>query len=300
MFGANRNAWRASVAVLLLLGCAWGVAGCDASESQSLTEMNKGVAQYRQGSYGAAVGHLQKATEVWPDNHQAYYLLGQIYLHKYQEPDKAATYFGHATRLDPSKVDYWYQQGAALTEIKRNEDAEASLRKAVEIKPDHSEALYRLGLLAERQGDPKKAAGFYGDSIRANARIPWAYYNLGDLYVRHGKYQEAMQVFENGVGNNPEHAEMRHGLGVAQLSLGRADEARRSFEKALELKSVYPSATYNLALSYLATGDKQKAAQYLEAFLGQAQGGKENSARIAAAEARLLEIKEEANKGASP
>ncbi len=283
--------------VALLATCVMVFGACDASESHSLTVMNEGVKSYREGSYGTAITKLKKSIELWPDNAKANYLLGQIYLHKYREPDKAATYFGHATRLDATKVDYWYQLGSAQTELKRDDDARVALRKALELKPDHSEAHYRLGLVAERALDPKKAAQHYGDSIKANARIPYAYYNLGDLYVRNGKFDEARQVYDNGVGNNPENAEMRQGLGVAYLSLGRYDEARGTLIKAIELKKPYPSATYNLALSYVGLKDRRNAKQYLELFLGQARGGKENSARIAAAEARLLKIVEDERKG---
>jgi tetratricopeptide (TPR) repeat protein len=298
--GVAMKKGKGQIVAGLCLAALLALAGCDASQSHSLSLMNEGVRAYKEGSYGSAVERLREAIDKWPDNAQAHYLLGQIYLHKYQEPDKAATHFGHATRLDPSMTDYWYQHGAALTEIKRDDEARASLLKALELKKDHGEAHYRLGILAERAGDPKQAAAHYGDSVQANPRIPWAYYNLGDLYIRNNKFHEALQVFENGTGNNPEHAEMFHGLGVAQLSLGRPDDARRALETAISFKKPYPSASYNLSLAFRGLKDPRAEGTHLENFLKEARGGKENNARIAAAEARLLEIVEDERKNNGP
>lgn len=279
------------VVVLALVVAAGGLwSGCSADEAHSLNIMNRGVKYYNEGNYPSAVKNLKEANQVWPGNHKAYYMLGQIYLWKYDQPEQAIAYFDKATTLAPDKADYWYHRGHCQTVLKNYTDAEASLTRAVELNPKHAEAHYRLGVLAERQGKVKKAAEHYMNSIRADARIPYAYYNLGDLYFRNSKYEEARRVFKNGVENNPKHAELHHGLGLTYLTLDRKQEALVEFQEALSLKSSYPSALYNIGMTYVDLGDKARAKTYLEKFVKQAVSG-ENSARITAAEARLLEIK---------
>lgn len=267
---------------------------CDAEKTESLTAMNKGVASYREGSYGSSVEHLKAATASWPENHRAHFMLGQIYQFKYTQPEEAVAHYARATQYNADNAEYWYHQGACLSELKRDDEARTALEKAVSLDAKYADAFYRLGVIAERNGEPRKAADLYGSSIRLDARKPYAYYNLGDLYFRNNKFEEARQVFKNGTQNNPEHAELRHGLGLTYLSMARHREALLEFEESLKLKRPYPSATYNVAMTYLALDEKKKAGEHLEKFLAVART-ENNSARIAAAEAQLLKLLE-ANK----
>ena len=276
---------------IVLMLCLAAIVGCEANQSHSLTEMNKGVEAYREGNYGSAVEHLKEADRIWPENAQANYMLGQIYQHKYEEPATAIGFYEKATTLAPDMADYWYHKGACLVAVKRDSEAKLALNKAVELKPGHADALYRIGVVEERAGKPKAAAQSYGDSIRADARKPFAYYNLGDLYFRNRKVEEAQRVFKNGVENNPTSAELRHGLGVSYLAQKKYREALVEFEEALRLKERYPSALFNIGMAYNALGQRAKAKAYLEKFIRSAKAN-ENSARIAAAEARLTEILE--------
>lgn len=296
--GAERWWKRAIVAVLLGVSTAVAVlptVGCSADRSHSLVLMNEGVASYRDGNYAGATAKFKQAVEVWPDNGEAYYMLGQIYLWKYQQPDQAVTYLQKATEIDPEKAEYWYQYGHCQTLLKRPEQAEAALRKAVELKENHAGAWTRLGIVAEQRGELPKAAELYGKGVTSDPRLPEAYVYLGDLYYRNEKYAEAQQVFKNGVENNPNNAELHNGLGNTYLALDRKKEAVVEYQEALRLKSPYPSALYNLGMTYFALGDKGRAKTYLEKFSQAATGG-DNSARVAAAQARLMEIKEEEDK----
>ena len=271
--------------VLMLLGCE------AADKSHSLTLMNQGVAQFNDNNYPKAVEKLQESVRKWPKNHKAYFMLGQIYQFKYLQPEKAQTNYAKASEIVPDNASYIYFKGSCLLEMGKLDEAELALQKAIGLEEKHSDAHYRLGMLQEKKAEFVKAAGSYGESIRANPTKPFAYFNLGDLYYRNEKFEQARQVFKNGTENNPEHAELHHGLGVAYLSLKRHKEALIEFEDSLKLKPSYPSALYNLGMTYFALGERTKAKANLENFIRSAGGG-DNAARIAAAEAKLLEIQE--------
>ncbi|MBH23113.1 MAG: hypothetical protein CMH57_01380 [Myxococcales bacterium] len=289
--------WSAWIALLLVVVVAF--TGCDPNQSRSLTLMNEGVKHYKDNNYGKAAQKLKEATSEWPENADAHDMLGQIYFSKFDQPDRAITHFEAATKHAPEKTAYWYRYGHCLLRMERYPEAEAALNKAVELEPKHGEALYRLAVLSERKGEPVKAAERYGRSIEANARTPFAYYNLGDLYFRNEKYDEALRVFKNAVENNPNSAELHHGLGLTYLSLKRPQEALVEFQEALRLKSVYPSALYNLGMTYIALGNTERAEAHLKEFLKQAPSG-DNSARIVAAESRLIEIMEARREAKAP
>ncbi len=286
----TRPALAVFAAMLALLAL-----GCDAAEqNKSLRLTTEGVQAYRDGNYGGASKKFKDALSIWPQNAQANYLLGQIYLWKYEQPEQAVTYLEAATNLDGTKSDYWYQRGTCELQLKRYDSAKISLDKTLELQPKHADAHYRKGLIAETQAKPKDAARSYGESVQLDPRKPHAYYNLGDLYFRNHKLKEAEQVFKNGTENNPNHPELHHGLGLTYLTLKRNEEALVEFQEAVRLRPTYSSALYNLGMTFVALKKHKNAKLYLDRFLKSARSGDgANEARITAAEARLYEIEKE-------
>jgi hypothetical protein len=57
------------------------------------------------------------------------------------------------TTAESTNAEAWFEQGEAQEGLKQNAEAEKSYRKAVELNPQHSESLYRLGLFAAQRGD---------------------------------------------------------------------------------------------------------------------------------------------------
>ncbi|MEL6177656.1 MAG: tetratricopeptide repeat protein [Myxococcota bacterium] len=272
--------------------------GCDPGPSRSLTLMSEGVKSYKNNNYGKASQKLKEAVSEWPENADAHDMLGQIYMSKFDQPDRAIDHFEQATTHAPDKAAFWYRKGSCLLALERLPEAEVALTKAIELDPKNGDALYRLARVSERQGKLVKAAERYGASIQANPRKPFAYFNLGDIYFRNEKYDEALRVFKNATENNPNSAELHHGLGLTYLALERPQEALVEFQESLRLKSVYPSALYNLGMTYIALGDNDRAEVHLKEFIKQAPSG--NSARIVAAETRLIEILEAKGKAPAP
>lgn len=277
------------MALVLLGPLVWS--GCNAEKTQSLRLMNDGVRAYRENNHGAAAELLKRAVDVWPENGDAHYMLGQIYLRKFDSPKEAVTHFDNASKYLPNKAEVWYQRGDALTQLKRHDEALESLNKAIGLKENYGDALYRVAAVYEGKGELIKSAEHYTRSVQSQPRKPFAYYNLGDLYFRNEKYKEAEQVFKNGVENNPDNAELHHGLGLTFLALKRPKEALIEFQEALRLKSTYPSAMYNLGVTYMALGEPARARGYLEKFLQNLPPG-DQAARTTAAENLLLKIQE--------
>lgn len=54
---------------------------------------------------------------------------------------------------DPGNAEAWYELGMAQEGLQQKTEAEKSYRKAAELNPQHSEALYRLGVFASERGD---------------------------------------------------------------------------------------------------------------------------------------------------
>lgn len=54
---------------------------------------------------------------------------------------------------EPENAEAWYELGTAQEGLKQSVEAEKSYRKAAELNPHHSKALYRLGVFASERGD---------------------------------------------------------------------------------------------------------------------------------------------------
>lgn len=59
----------------------------------------------------------------------------------------------HWLEAEPTNPEAWYELGTAQEGIGRTEEALKSYRKVTAIIPDHSDTLFRLGVLASQRGD---------------------------------------------------------------------------------------------------------------------------------------------------
>jgi tetratricopeptide (TPR) repeat protein len=146
--------------------------------------------------------------------------------------------------------------GVSLFELKKMDEAEAALKKSVEIAPtvENYTALTRLyntqkkfDLAAEASQKASDiasgpaaapAAGAAGAPGAVAAAPPTAnsetLYNQGVVLWNAQKYPEAKERFEAAVKANPGNAAAQYQLGMANLNLGQIPAARAAFEAYLK------------------------------------------------------------------
>jgi tetratricopeptide (TPR) repeat protein len=153
--------------------------------------------------------------------------------------DLAIQKFNEAATSAPSCFDCYYNIGYAYSQKKDDKQAEAAWLKAVELKPDYTEALNALATLYNNQkrfdeasAMSQKAASAGSGTGAGNAD---AIYNQGIILWNQGKIPEAKVKFEEALQVNPNHAEANYQLGMAQLNAGDIPAAITSFEKYLSI-----------------------------------------------------------------
>ncbi|WP_455378780.1 tetratricopeptide repeat protein [Petrachloros mirabilis] len=196
---------------------------------------------------------------------------------------------GHYT----ARIGSWLDEGKAHFQAGRLSDAEQAYRLALDLAPQHPEALHLLGLALYRQnripeavtyltaaakqqpssplywfnlGVISQKAGHQGEAIEAyrkavtlNSRYLEAQINLGNLLRDRGDLAESIKSYRAALALNSSHADTHNNLGVALKEAGDIDEAIASYRRALELKPTHIEALNNLGLALMEAGTLHEA-----------------------------------------
>jgi tetratricopeptide (TPR) repeat protein len=126
-------------------------------------------------------------------------------------------------------------QGTALVQQGKLEEAIAHFKKSLEIAPSNAEALNNLGNALAMQGADDAAIAQYEKALAIRPGYNSAHYNLGNMLLKHGRLDEAIAHFKKSLEIAPEHAESLNGLGYALVLKGDLNGAMACFEKAAAL-----------------------------------------------------------------
>ena len=132
------------------------------------------------------------------------------------------------------------------------DEAEASMRRALQYNLKSPEAWLYLGMALKAKGDPAAALGAYSRAAEIRPDLPALQLAMGDAWYAQADYAKARDEYIRGIKVNSESFELYHNLGLAYGRLGDPAAATNSFLKAIELKPDYYQAFYNLANLYIA------------------------------------------------
>jgi tetratricopeptide (TPR) repeat protein len=169
--------------------------------------------------------------------------------------DEAIAKFQEVIAKVPTCTDCYYNIGVSQMAKQQYAEAEASFKKAIELKPDNADAytalanLYnsqkKFDLAAEASANAAKYSGAGGGG---NAE---ASYNQGVILFNAGKFPEAKVQFEAATKTDPNHAMAQYQLGMTSLNLGQIPDAVAALEaylkadpngpKAAEVKAALPA-----------------------------------------------------------
>ena len=163
--------------------------------------------------------------------------------------DDAIAKFTQAAELNPKCFDCFYNRAFSEVQKKDYDAAEASYKKAIELKADYSEAYNGLAniynvtrkfdLAAEASA---KALELSGSGAAAGGGNADAMFNQGVILWNAGKVADAKKQFEAALAVNPSHAESHFQLGMALVNEGNLTAATTEFEAYLNLAPMGPNA----------------------------------------------------------
>jgi len=184
-----------------------------------------------------------------PGDTEALHAIGTIILRS--NPVGALPYLEEAARLAPGRTLHLTSLGIAYIQCNRIGEAEATLRRALDIDPGNHEIQN----------------------------------NLGITLVRQGKFQEAIAAFDAILEAQPDYIQARNNLAIALGESGQIEGAEREARKALAQNPVYVDAMLTLAAALHHQGRQAEEAEVLTMALHEMPDRSDIRLRVAVARA---------------
>lgn len=150
---------------------------------------------------------------------------------------------------------------AALRHLQTGQlpQAEKICRDILQSQPDHSDALYFLGVIALQSGRYEDAIAAIEKALLVRSEEPYFHYNLALAYQKAGRLQEAITAYRNALSLKPDSVEALENLGTVLADEDMADEAIECFRQVLTLQPGRIETHNNLGVLYLRQGMPEEA-----------------------------------------
>ncbi|HXG11259.1 MAG TPA: tetratricopeptide repeat protein [Gemmataceae bacterium] len=195
------------------------------------------------------------------------YLDEGVALAQQGKPDEAVARFQEALRLRPDYAEAHYNIGIVRAEQGRTDEAIASYREALRLNPDYAPAHINLGAVLARQGKLDEAIACHRQALRLLPDSAEARINLAAALCDRDQLEEACNLLQEAVRLAPERPEAHCNLGTVLSRQGKFDEAAACFEQALKLRPGYADALLNLGGVLLDQGKPAEAAAAFQRLL---------------------------------
>jgi len=182
------------------------------------------LARYRAGSYLEALVAVQNAVSR-DEGNASYHLLHAKVLAELRQYGDAEMSLKRASELRPQWVEPFYELGVLLFRRGNIQEAVTTLAKGVELAPDSIKTRFLLGVSYLQINRDHAALDQFKAVEAADSRYPAVHHSIGRVYFRQGRDSDAIEHFGTELAHNPDHHAARFLLGKALVRMGRAEEA---------------------------------------------------------------------------
>ncbi|WOD41604.1 tetratricopeptide repeat protein [Nodosilinea sp. E11] len=160
------------------------------------------------------------------------------------------------------RVNNLVQRAETAKQMGQKNDAINYLNQAIELKPDHSDALARRSTLLWENGQSEAALQDISNAIRAQPDSAPLYYQRGNLRFRLGDLQGAIADYGDALERQDTYVDAHVNRGSARAELGDEEGAVQDYTAAINLATDPESkavAYLNRCLSLSNLGDQAAA-----------------------------------------
>jgi len=225
-----------------------------------------GVALFQHGYLDRAAESFQQVIAAQPNNAEAYYNLGTLYLRK-NDLLQARRYLEQTLKLRPEYPEAWNNLGMIAGQQNQFDEAVRTFSRSLSQRPDYVTALLNLGNIYRRQGNLAEAGRLLNHAIELEPQSSEANYSLGMLYAQQNDVTQATELLQTSVALRPDYPEAINNLGVLYVRQSKNAEAEQQFTKCIRIAPNFDQAYLNLARLYMLLQEKEKARQTLQILL---------------------------------
>lgn len=189
-----------------------------------------GRTAYREGSYDAAITHLNAALNVFFRHAKAHYYLGLCHS-KLNRHEDAADCFLMAVHYRPDFPAAVYHLGLEARRRRDYSDAATHFARAIELKPGFAQAHNNLGYtLTNDLEQYERGAAHVETALQLSPLDPDIQCNYIALLMHRGQPEQAIELCDRLLALHPDLHEARLNRALAALKLGRFTEAWPDYE----------------------------------------------------------------------
>jgi Tfp pilus assembly protein PilF len=183
-------------------------------------------------------------------------------------PAEAKTAFEELLKKYPQEADLHLFLGITLLRLRETQAAEAAVKRALAVDPNHAEARTLLGWIdSDIHGDFDSAIKEYSKVVELRPDLAEAYNNLGVAQKRKGELNKAAESFNKALERRPDFTPALSNRGWIFAEQNKWPEARQDFEQALKLSPHDDGALYGLSQSLRETRDYAGAQKALSQLM---------------------------------
>jgi tetratricopeptide (TPR) repeat protein len=200
-------------------------------------------------------------------------------------PDLKLTSVATATKAAIDDVQGPFTQALELSKQGKLDEAEAIYKEILAKNPTIPQVHYNLGWIHGQRKDWAGAEAAYKKALELKPDFSEASVALARVYQDSGQGEKAMALMtQAGEGD----AKVQFSLGVMHLTANKNDEAEAAFKKAEAIDASNPEIQYHLATIALNKGKTEECVALLEKYLSMSPTNAQN---VATAQGLLQALK---------
>ena len=188
---------------------------------------NLGSAYFAMSRFEESVAAFRDAVQIEPNYGQAHFNLALAYIKLGREREANDALMNAVRAYD----------AAGETDIKagRLKEAEESFKGLLQIDPNYTLALLKLGLVCNADRRYEEAVQYFRRVLQQEPTNADAFESLGESYYRLHKYDESLAASEQAIKLRPNATGAYYLAGLAHASLGQRDLALANLARLKEL-----------------------------------------------------------------
>lgn len=202
--------------------------------------LGQGVECLARGEIEQALAAFTRALEFNPDDADAYYRRGGVWLDRRQDPNRAIADFSEAIARCPEHERCHYQRGNAYLD-------QGDYDRAI---ADFTVVITEFGKLARVLDEDPERSLLNGGGPPDETLQAQAYYNRGKAFLAQGSWERAVGDFSQVIELTPQDPEAFTNRAVAHARQGDQARALADCDEALRLDPKHVTAYINRALSH--------------------------------------------------